>query len=140
MSATFTGIVQTYNEKSGYGYIRPKPGASLNTSELLLVHRKSLRDPFIKLKPGDCVEFRTEMVPTGILATDVRVVEVQSESEIASPEEGRIRAKAQVTAGLDYLSKAVLARDQKRYDEAEQLFRQGLDEKPTIQLVQCNRL
>jgi tetratricopeptide (TPR) repeat protein/cold shock CspA family protein len=135
MSTTFTGIVQTYNEKSGYGYIRPKPGESLNTSELLLVHRKSLRDPFTRLKPGDCVQFQTAMVPTGTLATDVSLVEVQSESVVASPAKDHVRAKANVVAGLDYLSKAVLARDQKRYDEAEKLFRQGLDEKPTIQLV-----
>lgn len=63
------GTVTSYNRQADYGYIRPDDPAT--TAELLLVHRRSIRNPVDGLQPGDRVIFRTETVPRGILAADV---------------------------------------------------------------------
>ena len=48
-----SGIVESYNDRSGYGYIIPDEPDE--PAERLLVHRKSLRSIDMVLQPGDRV-------------------------------------------------------------------------------------
>jgi cold shock CspA family protein len=120
----FVGTVLNFNDKSGYGYIHVDAGQGLSAADSLLVHRRSLRDRSLELKKGNRVQFSTEVVPTGILASDVHLVPLEDDTdETESPVE---YASPKPFTGIDYFSAAVLARDKKRYDEAEHLFRKGL--------------
>lgn len=63
------GVVETYNERAGYGYVAPDEPTE--DGQRLLIHSRSLRDPTAEVHAGDRVVYRTELVPRGILATDV---------------------------------------------------------------------
>ncbi|ACV35724.1 cold shock domain-containing protein [Accumulibacter sp.] len=64
-----SGSVDQYDDRMGYGYIKPdEPGSE---EERFLVHRRSLRIPGLPLSRGDRVIFKLEVVPRGLLAADV---------------------------------------------------------------------
>jgi cold shock CspA family protein len=65
------GIVESYNDRGGYGYIIPDEPDEPN--ERLLVHRKSLRSIDLVLQAGDRVIYKTEIIPRGKLASDVHL-------------------------------------------------------------------
>jgi len=67
----FSGTIERYDDRNGYGYIIPDDPSS--EDERYLVHRRSLRDATSILEPGMRVLFKTKPVPTGILAADVHV-------------------------------------------------------------------
>ncbi|CAI8992323.1 TPR_REGION domain-containing protein [Pseudomonas sp. IT-P74] len=64
-----SGVVISYDDKAGYGYISPDDGDI--QGEKLLVHRKSIRDSGSLLSSGDRVVFKVSSVPRGLLAIDV---------------------------------------------------------------------
>ena len=68
-----SGKVSSFNERTGYGYIIPDEPIANSTS--LIVHRRSLRHPTtaLVLAPGIRVLFTSRRVPSGLLATDVRL-------------------------------------------------------------------
>lgn len=191
----YTGSVQTYDDRRGYGFIEPDPDQGL--AGLLLVHRASLRSRDLQLHPGQRVSFSTQSVPTGLLATDVRPADadasaqgdsermvgtvrtVMSErgfgfirldngsdaffhvSRLSDPQslpvagalasfrlESTPRGLQAVDIELeqaapapateptqDYLARAILARDARKYDEAAALYEKGLLQTPSVQLV-----
>jgi cold shock CspA family protein len=83
---TFKGTVRSFDDRAGYGYIEADIGQSINNRDFLLVHRRSLRDRFVALRPGDRVEFTTEIVPAGTLATDVRLLTSDENSDTSADE------------------------------------------------------
>ncbi len=190
------GQVETYEPKGGYGYIRAEDEEGA-TSDLFLVHRKSLRDPTLVLQSGDRVIFTTKAVQNGTLATDVHP-ELDSRTEpleitemvlgeviMVRPERhfGFIRiarrgdfffhysfladlsvlpavgdrvscrpvnsdkgpqAQDVVIISLpntvlrparDLLAQAVLAREERRYPDADRLYRRALLEFPTEHVI-----
>ena len=74
------GVVESYNDKAGYGYV--VPDEPTEDGQRLLVHRRSLRDPSIQIETGDRIVYRVEAVPRGLLAIDV-VMESQVVEESA---------------------------------------------------------
>jgi len=74
------GIVESYNEKAGYGYVIPDEPKE--DGQQLLVHRRSLRDASVQIEAGDRIVYRVEVVPRGLLAIDV-VLESQLVEESA---------------------------------------------------------
>lgn len=77
------GIVESYNDKAGYGYVIPDDPQE--DGQRLLVHRRSLRDPSTQIEAGDRIVYRVEVVPRGLLATDV-VLEAQLVEEATGDE------------------------------------------------------
>ncbi len=69
-----SGSVEQFDERMGFGYIRPDEPET--ESERLLVHRRSLRIPGLPLAQGDRVVFKREVIPRGVLAADVHFEEV----------------------------------------------------------------
>jgi cold shock CspA family protein/tetratricopeptide (TPR) repeat protein len=193
-SEYFRGTIREYDQAAGFGFIQPDESQGLD--KLLLVHSKSLRSRNTSLEVGDRVLFMTELVPTGILATDVHPELVEDETTQASLESvsgivkdfnvprsfgfirlsdkreaffhisyvadrpERILIGSSVTcnivrterglqaqnvtiqdapfvpnAGSDYLAQAILARDNRQYDQAVILYERGIRETPSVQLI-----
>ena len=63
------GVVETYDDRAGYGYIRSDEPET--PGERLLVHRRSLRSRDTLLEVGERVLYQIESVARGLLATDV---------------------------------------------------------------------
>jgi cold shock CspA family protein len=127
----FRGIVEEFNDRAGYGYIKAVPDPKLSTDDLLVVHRHSLRTRSSILRAGDRVCFAVEVVPRGLLATDVHLdplQEKEAEDDITAGPEASVEAR-------EILSKAILARDSRKYEEAAALYEKGLKECPTVQMV-----
>jgi tetratricopeptide (TPR) repeat protein/AAA+ ATPase superfamily predicted ATPase len=136
MPSIFTGTVARFDDRAGYGYIMADKAQDISAETLLLVHRRSLRDRTIQLKAGDRVQFSTDHVPTGILATDVHPQSTQDEPTVMDePVEEELRSPAVAQSGIDYLSLAIVARDKKRYAEAADLYRKGLQLQPSVGLI-----
>ncbi|MBL0075741.1 MAG: cold shock domain-containing protein [Rhodocyclaceae bacterium] len=76
-----SGSVEQYDDRMGYGYIKPDEPAS--EGERILVHRRSLRISGVPLSPGDRVIFKPELVPRGLLAADVHFEQVDPSSDEA---------------------------------------------------------
>ena len=72
-----SGTVHEYDEHDGHGWILPD--STDGSGQLFIVHRHSLRNFHALLRPGDRVTFQTELVPRGILATDVHPEMEQSD-------------------------------------------------------------
>jgi tetratricopeptide (TPR) repeat protein len=135
---TFKGTVRSFDDRAGYGYIEADIGQSINNSDFLLVHRRSLRDRFVALRPDDRVEFTTEIVPAGTLAADVRLLISDENSDSGAAErpiEQPPKAHHGNVAEIDYLSQAILARDKKKYTDAARLYAKGLQQQPSVALV-----
>jgi tetratricopeptide (TPR) repeat protein/AAA+ ATPase superfamily predicted ATPase len=132
MSTEFTGTVKSFNDKAGYGYIQADDGQQMDTSSHLLVHRHSLHDRSLVLKRGDAVCFRTELVPAGTLATDVRVVFNEKDDILEEPAEVLPPAG---DVAFDARSRAILARDNKNYEDAARLYDQALRQQPSVGLI-----
>ena len=66
------GSVKSFDKSAGYGYIRPDDDQE-SSGELLLVHRKSLREGITTLQIGDRVLFKPQAIPRGTLAADVHL-------------------------------------------------------------------
>jgi tetratricopeptide (TPR) repeat protein len=131
MASYFRGIVGEFDDRAGYGYIKAAPDPKLSTDDLLLVHRNSLRARSSIFREGDRVCFAIEVVPRGLLATDVHLdpeQEKEVEDEIPVGPEPSLE-------GREILSKAILAKDSRKYDEAAALYEKGLKECPTVQMV-----
>ena len=198
-----TGTVHDYNDRGGYGYIQPDDHTP--DTQLLLVHRRSLRNPHASLRRGDRVAFTAQIVSRGTLATDVHPEMEESDlypelsegmigqilkirhnksfgfislpgnqralfhkthlidsskwpevgamvqfnlvktpkgiqakdiaiaSNLASLAPDRMTNKSSSHKYL--LPQAVLARDNREYPKARQLYEQGLQESPSIQLI-----
>lgn len=127
----YRGVVEEFRDRSGYGYIKAESDPSLPTDDLLLVHRRSLRTRSDVLRRGDRVCFTVNIVPTGFLATDVYLDPVQEQEA-----EDEIPVSLEPTVeGSEILSKAMLARDNKDYDLATELYEKGLKQCPTVQMV-----
>lgn len=77
------GEIESYDDRAGYGFIRPDDPSE--EGQKLLVHRKSLRSPNLQLEQGDRVLYQTEIVPRGILAIDVHPENSEAAEEIGSP-------------------------------------------------------
>lgn len=70
------GVVESFNERAGYGYVIPDEPAQ--GDQRLLIHSRSLRHTSTQIEAGDRVVYKIEQVPRGLLAADV-VLEAQSE-------------------------------------------------------------
>ena len=123
------GVVESFNDRSGYGYIRSGAGEQ---SEILLVHRFSLRDRTSCPRAGDTVRFKIEQVPSGSLATDVHPAPEEPDDELTLPPEPIISA---ARGAIDLRSMAALARENKRYDDAAKLYARAIEQQPTVGLV-----
>jgi tetratricopeptide (TPR) repeat protein len=135
MTSLITGTVTRFNDSAGYGYIAADPGQDVSSTNLLLVHRHSLKDRTTHLKRGDKVQFRTELVPAGILATEVQPIAPEEFSSV-----GLSISKERYVLSLDpnrvdYLSLAIVARDKKKYTEAADLYTKGFQSQPSIDLI-----
>lgn len=88
------GMVESFNERAGYGYVVPDgPDGS---TDRLLVHNRSLRNPATQIQVGDRIIFKIEQVPRGLLAADVVVeggdIEESGEYETIVESVGTIQA------------------------------------------------
>ena len=192
----FSGTVETYDEKNGFGYIRPDEEWG---QEFLLVHRNSLRTGVEALSIGQRVLFKKESVPRGILASDVHPEILQSSEsfddlyesssgkivkwdsdrrygfirthsspdvffhftslvdtrvlpqpgdvvtfKVSQNEKGLLASEVAIQESANgdlpkdaknILAQAVLAREEKRYAEAERIYRMGLKEHPSEHLI-----
>ena len=82
------------------------------------------------------MQFSTDLVPTGILATDVHPIPPEDEPPVvgeAAPEE--LPPPVVPPGSVDYLSLAIVARDKRKYAEAADLYRKGLQSQPSTILV-----
>lgn len=86
-AAYYRGTVEEYDDRGGYGSIRPETGQPLEG--FLLVHRKSLRRRDTALRPGDRVLFTIEHLDRGLLATDVHPERVADTEPLASAADDR---------------------------------------------------
>ena len=91
-----SGSVETYDDRAGYGYI--VPDAPEESAPRLLVHRRSLRSPTLLLVPGECVLFRTAIIPRGLLASDVHLETPDEPSGIANKSSPAFGVITSVTA------------------------------------------
>jgi cold shock CspA family protein len=85
----YRGTVEEYDDRGGYGSIRPDEGQQV--TGLLLVHRNSLRTRDLVLKAGDRVLFATKTVDRGLLATDVHSERISDAESITSDAEERTK-------------------------------------------------
>lgn len=90
----YRGTVEEYDDRGGYGSIRPDEGQPI--SGVLLVHRYSLRTRDIVLRTGDRVLFTTRQVDRGLLATDVHSERVFDGGQI--PPDAEERTKGRITS------------------------------------------
>lgn len=132
MPEFFTGVVRTFDDRAGYGYIAVDQNQSLDSTRRLLVHRYSLKDRSACLRRGDAVRFRTEVVQTGELATDVELLSSEADE---NPEEAISLATLTGEQLRDFKSLALIARDSRRYDEAVRLYENGMARQPSIPLI-----
>lgn len=135
MATYYRGVVTEFDDWGGYGSIKAEPDDNLPTSDLLLVHRRSLRSRSTILRSGDRVCFTVEVVPSGLLATDVYLSEQQQEEQDEVVAEQQQVSLELSSESREILSKAILARDSKQYDQAAALYERGLREFPTVQMV-----
>lgn len=103
------GTVESYDDRAGYGYV--VPDEPTQTGQRLLVHRQSMRRKDLLLEAGDRVIYRAEIVPRGVLATDVHLENAKMDdgedhSEAIDGCSGRI-AFVNVVRGYGFIDGAV---------------------------------
>jgi len=134
---TYRGVVSEFDDRAGYGYITPEPGANLG-EDLILVHRRSLRSRSVVLEAGDTVRYRIDTVPRGLLAIDVHLDPTSDEDEQTTEESFEDEDAPQSTGVLnraqEILSRAILARENKQFDQAATLYEKGLKECPIARM------
>lgn len=148
VSGYLHGTVQSFDDRAGYGYICPESAEGLDSSScgedtLLLVHRYSLRDPRTLLEPGERVLFSTSLVSTGTLAMDVHSADPTGDEAVrddeAAPETNNdpmFTPTSSINKGTeDWLARALIARNNRRYAEAIDSFEKGLLESPDLTLI-----
>jgi cold shock CspA family protein len=107
------GIVKTFKPDKGFGFIT-------TDGQDIFFHVSALRDSRIQPVRDTRVSYRLDVTQRGPRALDVEVVTVEpSTSEFTS----------------NWLARAILARDQRRYDEAAELYKEGFKRAPSVQLV-----
>lgn len=128
----YKGVVSEFDDRAGYGYIKPAPGSDLATDDLILVHRHSLRSRSVALESGDEVCFTIDTVPRGLLAVDVHLdPAAYDDDDLDHDNDERIPIIGGLDQAREILSRAILARDNKQFDQAAALYEKGLKECPT---------
>lgn len=132
-----TGIVESYDDRSGYGYIRPDRSDSLGEPRLYLVHRHSLRSRTSILERGDRVIFSTTTVPTGILAMDVHFPD-DDNGEKTIPDESMVTDEVEPSttpSAEDWLARALVARSNRQIEDSINYYETGLKQSPSMRLI-----
>lgn len=129
----FHGIIERYDDRAGFGYIRADNNDP--TAELLLVHRKSLRQRDTTLVPGDRVAFSAKLVERGLVATDVHHFAPAEVGDSSETDFDLQTDSPTPPAPYDWLAHAIVARDARKYDEAAALYEKGLHSSATVQLI-----
>ncbi|WP_119072064.1 cold shock domain-containing protein [Aggregatilinea lenta] len=108
-----SGVISSAIYERGFGFITIF-GREIDA----FFHIRNLSEPYSPLPQGTLVTCKIQDTERGLSAYDI------------VPEEDVIAA-----SGLGLLSQAILARDNRKYDKAARLYEQGLQEKPSIQLI-----